>query len=282
MIDSSENFHRMKKEVYGHMLKTRGPKYTWFLRALRSFKYASLSPTRGNLLESYYTVMRYGDDIVDGDAPLPEGYTSSVDYVKDRMEFSKNLKNPYDPADYLLAYSFELAEKLGFSIHEENIAILSSMLFDAERVGKNKIFTKDELYHHFHLLDIEGTIKGAIKVFKGEPHQYSTVEPLGIASRIYYVLRDYDDDIKAGFINIPQEDIEKYRINSSDLGNRLSDPIQNWFRDESQKGLKLIDEYHDRMTGDNIKLIGKITLKLVYERPARKYFEKILNESNVK
>lgn len=64
----------MRARVFRHMLKTRGWKYRAFLRYLRLFKYFAFSPTCGAFLESYYTLMRYLDDIVDGDTPLPLGY----------------------------------------------------------------------------------------------------------------------------------------------------------------------------------------------------------------
>ena len=58
----------MRARVYQHMLATRGWKYRAFLRYLRFFKYAAFAPIRGKFLECYYVLMRFLDDIVDGDA----------------------------------------------------------------------------------------------------------------------------------------------------------------------------------------------------------------------
>ena len=58
---------KMRNRVFKHMLKTRGWKYRAFLRYLRFFKYAAFAPTRGEFLESYYVLMRFLDDVVDGD-----------------------------------------------------------------------------------------------------------------------------------------------------------------------------------------------------------------------
>ena len=68
------------------MLATRGWKYRSFLRYLGLFKYLTLDFTRGEFLESYYTLMRYLDDVVDGDIPLPDGYTSESEYILKKIE----------------------------------------------------------------------------------------------------------------------------------------------------------------------------------------------------
>ena len=106
----SEKLDSFRSEIYEHMLRTRGPKYKWFLRALRIFKYASMSPTRGAFLENYYALMRHVDDVVDGDAPLPEGYTSTEEYVSKRMYFARNPINPQEPIDHLIHHCIKLGK----------------------------------------------------------------------------------------------------------------------------------------------------------------------------
>ena len=95
------------------MLNSRGWKYRTFLRQLCFFKYAAFAPRRGEFLESYYTLMRYLDDVVDGDAVLPEGYLDGIDYLAQKIAFSKKLVNPKDEVDYLMIYCFKLAEAFG-------------------------------------------------------------------------------------------------------------------------------------------------------------------------
>ncbi len=68
-IEDERLMKKMRSKVFQHMLRTRGWKYRAFLRYLRLFKYVALAPTRGKFLESYYTLMRYLDDVVDGDIP---------------------------------------------------------------------------------------------------------------------------------------------------------------------------------------------------------------------
>ncbi|MCJ7757934.1 MAG: hypothetical protein MUP24_07270, partial [Gillisia sp.] len=89
-IGQEKRYAQMRNRVFEHMLKTRGWKYRAFLRYLRLFKYAAFAPVRGEFLESYYVLMRFLDDIVDGDAPLPEGYLDESDYISHKIRFSKN------------------------------------------------------------------------------------------------------------------------------------------------------------------------------------------------
>jgi len=276
MIKLDENFKLMKKQVYEHMLNTRGDKYKWFLRALRSFKYLSLNPARGDFLEGYYTLMRYVDDVVDGDAPIPKSYTSPITFVEEKINFANDPNNPKDVADYLMLYCFEAASRFGEDFFEETHDILSSMLFDAKRIGKGIIFPEEELMYHFHSLDIKGTVKASLKVFGEDPNKYFALEPLGLVSRIYYNLRDYGGDIEAGLVNISAEDCDKFGISSKDLENELSIGVQRWFNAEAQKGMGLLKQHKQNLSETEFNLLTRITLPVVYERSANRFFEKIL------
>jgi len=81
-VRSDKLARQMRQKVYAYLLETRAWKYRSFLWYLRFFKYISFSPVRGEFLESYYTLMRFIDDIVDGDAPLPSAYQNAEDYIQ--------------------------------------------------------------------------------------------------------------------------------------------------------------------------------------------------------
>ncbi len=266
----------LKRQVFDHMLATRPEKYRSYLSALKAFKYVAFSPSKGDFLESYYAAMRHIDDVVDGDAPLPDGVMSAEDYVQRRIDFSSSLRAPSDIADYLLLHASEKAKSFGQDFRQETEDILYSMLFDARRRGKKSIFSAEELNHHFHLLDIRGTISATLKVFGEDAGNYKILEPLGLASRIFYNLRDYGEDIEAGFVNIPNEDIKRLQI--EDPQDRISDGVRIWFRQESLRGLELLASHRTNMWGSDFGMVSRITLQFVYENPARKYFQKTLHE----
>lgn len=267
---------QMRQRIYQHMLKTRGRKYRSFLRYLRFFKYISFAPARGEFLESYYTLMRYLDDVVDGDAVLPAGYNCGTDYITDKIKFSRNPAGPADEVDYLMLHCFEVAKRFGCEFADETADILSSLLFDANRRGRLIIFPEKELKQHFHILDIRGTIRATLKVFKEDPAKYTFLEPLGTASRFQFDLEDFDDDIRAGYVNISSEDCSAFGISPADLHNSNGKPVQAWFRHHAGQGMELLKEHHRLLPLGKFSLLAKATFPLVYENPARKIFQQFL------
>ena len=163
----AKNVEQMRTRVFQHMLNTRGWKYRAFLRYLRFFKYAAFAPVRGEFLESYYVLMRFLDDIVDGDAPLPEGYPNETEYISEKIKFSKNLINPKDEVDYLMLFCFELADRFGEDFKAETEDILNSLLFDANRRGKMIIFPKKELMNHFSFAGYQRDDQGYVEDIQG-------------------------------------------------------------------------------------------------------------------
>lgn len=278
-IEDENRYAQMRNRVFKHMLKTRGWKYRAFLRYLRFFKYAAFAPTRGEFLESYYVLMRFLDDIVDGDAPLPEGFLNESDYISDKIRFSKNPVNPIDEADYLMLFCFKLAAKFGEDFQAETEDILHSLLFDAKRRGKMIIFPKKELMHHFHLLDIRGTIKATLKVFKEDPDKYELLEPLGVACRYQYDIEDIKTDLAAGYVNISQEDCTQFNIDKEDLNDPSSLKIKKWLRQRAEDGLQLLAEHHRKSHEVHFSILARWTFSLVYELPAKKVFKKIISET---
>jgi len=280
LLSLDEKKHaQMRNRVFKHMLDTRGWKYRAFLRYLRLFKYIAFAPTRGKFLESYYVLMRYLDDIVDGDVPLPDGYLNEYDYIVEKIKFSKHMINPEDEVDYLMLYCFEIAEKFGEDFQAETEDILNSLLFDAKRRGKMIIFPNKELMHHFHLLDIKGTIRATLKVFKDDPDKYLLLEPLGTACRYQYDIEDIKADLEAGYVNISKEDCKEFNILREDLNNPSSLKLKNWACHRAKQGLELIKEHHRNLDKGNFSSLEKWTFKLVYELPAKKVFKNIIAEA---
>ena len=266
----------IRSNVFQHMLKTRGWKYRAFLRYLRIFKYISFSPARGKFLEYYYTLMRYLDDVVDGDAPVPKGFSKSSEYIKRKIQFSNNPVNPEDDVDHLILFCFQLADEINKNFQYETKDILESLLFDAERRDKFTIYPENVLMHHFHKLDIRGTIRATLKIFNEDPDKYKILEPLGIACRYQYDIEDLQSDISSGYVNITEEECEFLKIGPEDIKNLQGQKLKLWCRHRAGKGLKLLKEHHRLLPEGKFKLLTRATFPLVYEFPARRLFRKIL------
>ena len=269
-------FRDMRARVYAHMLRTRGWKYRSFLRYLRVFKYVAFAPVRGEFLESYYTMMRYLDDVVDGDIAPPQGYLSEADYIRSKIRFAENPSGPSDEIEYLMVYCFALGKRFGCDFSAETRDILESLLFDAERRGKLIVFPEKELAHHFHVLDIRGTIRATLKIFRDDPDKYVHLEPLGMACRYQFNIEDIDTDIAAGYVNIPTEDCARFGITAEDLKDPDSPHIKRWLKQHATDGLALLDEHHRILKKVPFTLLEKVVFRMVYERPARKTFMKTL------
>jgi len=275
---SEKALRDLRQSIFNHMLETRGWKYRAFLRYLRLFKYAAFAPTRGKFLEAYYILMRYLDDIVDGDVPLPPGYDSAAEYMKEKIDFSKSPISPKDEVESLMVFCFELAKKFRADFTHETEDILSSLLFDAKRKDKLIVFPATVLNHHFHKLDIRGTVRATLKIFKEDPEKYEILEPLGMASRFQYDIEDIDTDLAAGYVNISEEDCREMGISEDDLRNPDAPSIRRWLKKHALEGMELLEEHHKRLPSGKFSLISRATFPLVYEWPARKVFLKTLND----
>jgi hypothetical protein len=266
----------MRAQIYQHMLKTRGWKYRSFLRFLRLFKYLSFSPARGSFLEYYYVLMRYLDDIVDGDAPLPEGYRDPIAYMEDKIAFSQNLSEPRDAADHLLLHSLRLGDQFGQEFQGETRDILNSLLFDAKRRGTWQVFPAAVLQEHFHKMDIRGTIRATLKVFGDDPKQYPLLEPLGVACRYQYDIEDVSTDLAAGYVNITLEEKEALGIQAEELRDPRSPGVGRWLQKHAREGLALLEQHRLRVKEGRFSPLARATFPVVYGWPAQKVFQKTL------
>lgn len=234
-----------------------------------------LGRTRGRMIEADYLVMRELDDMADGDTPVPEGYDSASHYIEEKIAFLRAPLTPMDNVDALLLYCEQLSRKEGLSLTHERELILRSMLFDAQRFGKYQIFSAAILNEHFYRCDIEGTGIGALKIFDEDPTKYRLVKPLGVASRIHDNLLDYEKDIKAGYINIPGEDVDRFGMTLEDIMDVNSPKVRKWFEKEGERGRGLLAEDRMLFPQGRFSTLGRFFVHLYFRRPAVHYFNNL-------
>ena len=280
-----ETLKASREKVFASMLAR--PKYGKFVSAM---KLVPLPAKRKALLLTFYAAMRTIDDIVDGDLPLPPKFSTHTGYVLDKLAFIEKLDvadafdkvKPRDDVEIMILYSLQVAQKLEYSILQETRDIVSSMLFDAQRrdehlkTGQLRFFPDAELYHHFHLLDVKGTIAGSAKVFSEDPSQYRYFEPLAFATRIRYNLRDYDEDLTKGYVNISQEDAARLGVTEAKMHDKSAPSVRRWFSEQTIKGLELLADHHKFMETADLRLLTRAVLFAQYTFPAEKYFWKLL------
>lgn len=279
MIPPIEEIQTIKLRIFRYLIRTRRKKYRWFLRAVRSLKYFPTCSSRGHLLEVYYALMRYIDDVVDGDFPLPAGYPNVESYLLQKIAFSANPVIPDDNAELMMLYCFEYGKPLGIDLSVETDSILSSMLFDAKRRGTCSVSSRQDLMRHFYLMDIKGTLCAALKLFKEDVAKYPAIEPLGIACRISYNLKDFSQDIKTGYMNICREDCERLGLASDALADQEHPAVSRWRLEQAQQGLDLIEEHENLVKKENFRWLTRLVLWLVYKRPTRRHLRQVLSEN---
>ncbi len=234
--------------IYDSMLDERSHKYRELMWIITTFKLVGQTPLfkdtktaiqRGDFFDAMYCAMRRFDDFADLDEELPQHYKSTVEqYLQSKIDFLKDPNKIKDDLDILLLKILNLSEKIGFRITEECENIINSLIFDARRINKYQIFERKELEHHFHMLDIVGTVKAMLKVYAEDPSTYRSLIPLGKAMRLYYDLRDFAEDLSRGFINIPKEDVNELNITILDL-NQANSLGQNY-----KNKIKRLNDYY--------------------------------------
>ncbi len=222
-------------EIMNEQFRRRSFRYKMFFLGLLFEKYLFLlnrtpdAKKRAILLRDYYFMMRYIDDIVDKDIIIEHSHRPQdiVHYLEEKLYFIQNElasnPNPQDEVEVMIVNCQRQAEELGFSMQKETDYIVRSLLFDAKRFSfleKEREFMLVEaevLEKHFYDLDIIGTISGCLKIYNEDVNLVPDIMPLGIASRKYYNLRDFVEDIQAGLINISTEDIALFGITDDHL-----------------------------------------------------------------
>lgn len=304
-MDLEAKVKEVTQRTISLLSEKRNGKYEGVLRGLslapQVFFFDSFSvreaTIRAELLKTFYVAMRVVDDFVDLDVPLPASYGAygGVEYVNERLDFlSKGV--PADDVDYLLLRCRYLGDELGISVEFEAESILRSMLFDAVRIkegkaGRTQVYSASELTYHFHQLDVEGTIRGMLKLFNEDPDKAGLLLPIGNAHRLKMTLQDLTADVSSYLINISSEDLDGYSITSHDLElvaslpkkfdlakrrNELPFGVRLWCTNQAATGLQYIKEQKALLREHEFRKLGKLVLKVAYLYPTEWYFAKVL------
>lgn len=272
---------KFNTDVYRWMLDTRNNKYSMFLWELQGFRYLIHNSLRADLMENYYCHQRCTDDIADGDHPLPVGYPSPSAYVQKRLDFARDPSSgPKDVVDQVLLRCYQLAERLGFSVQSETILMLQSILFDADRRGKNTEYPQAVLDKNFDDLDGKGTVSLSLKFFgedKDHEKKLHLLRPLATATRMHYSIDDLKTDLLEGVRNISAEDMAKHGITDAALRDPHSPAVQAWKRQEALKGMDLLKQHERNLHRMKLRWFTPSVLQWVFRKRAQKCFRQVLN-----
>jgi phytoene/squalene synthetase len=193
--------------------------------------------TKWKLVKLVYSLMRFLDDIVDGDGPISFFVADRKKYAQEKIDLIVNydLKNPpqsvkTDLFDAFLHQIFSMADSIGIfdQIHVGVWDLAKSIAFDADRTYESKqllakgkglaVRHREDLDKNFHWMDIIGTIYPSTELFGLEPIQSTELlKPLWLAMRDVYTLQDIFDDPKLGLCNISIEEMEQFGITMDEV-----------------------------------------------------------------
>lgn len=263
--------NRFQQYVFSSLVNRDKKKYNKFILLIRLFKYFPGQWRKGKFLELYYAIMRYFDDIADGDHRVPDGYSSASSYLEARSAILQgSLIEKREDVDELLSYAFSLAQSFDGVFIEETIMILKTLLFDAQRrLGEiPKAISRKQLRYHNYNLDIFGTIRICLVLFGENKEEYRRLAPLGVAVRTHYDVRDLHTDINAGLINIPLEDLDDIGVGVDQLNDVSNTKIEPYFVRETNRALKLLKAHRRILKTTNFSWITRFVLWFIYERNA--------------
>lgn len=207
--------------------KNRSPKATFL------FDY-TVSRRIRKYLDLCHGYLRWVDDIVDDPA---RSFAKKKAFINRQKLLIKSYQNNFEEApntieEYFLYYfmEFSLHDNLGILIHDV-FNMIDTISWDVDRLQNNGVFSEEKLDDYINLQT--QSINNIICYFTNEIDlQKFNNKNIGISSANanVFMLRDLEEDIDAGFINISKEDLEKYQI---DINNIKYDKNLNfWIKDQ--------------------------------------------------
>ena len=201
------------------------------------------------------------DDVVDGDSPLPEGW-SQKRYREQKHKLLENWAKGSPDAeilheDLLLVRALQVAERLGITLIDEIIEVWGVMQWECERRETGRLVPRTEFVRETTKLD-RGVLRAFAKLLKWNLTHFDAVAAtfVGTFTRLDW-LEDMLEDLQQGIVNIPSDAIDAYGI---DLRRVLAckswpemmqyGPFATWYREEVKITGRDWEDLHRTMGDD--------------------------------
>lgn len=186
------------------------------------------------------------DDILDGDRYIN---SESYDYVQDIIkQIETNSFNEQDPLSLLGKYVVEKLDE--YNSEKDNpyydlMQLLEILLFDRKRVMEKILLNKKELLEH-HRKTFYHSLNLTLILTKAE---YRAEDVKDLVDELSWCspMRDLEEDLKKGLVNIPKEVLEQSNLTEPEKYPHSeivkSSNVQDWIRQEYEFGLKSIQNF---------------------------------------
>lgn len=296
---------QMRKSMYARLVKRGRRKYPGLM--LRWIPPSGLQVVLGkrwNLVEPYYWMLREIDDVVDGDVPVPSMYTSSVEYLKQKIKFVQDGK-PKDFVEEIMVKCWERLDSAGgssWALRDATRDILGCMKFDQERsehfraTGNISMLSESAITKYFRQMELSGCIRGLFELLEGKASKIGEVEDVvRAAGQHRQALRDLPEDVARGVFSIPKKDwlehssMEELRFfceqckdkgrltkeSAKEFLDTAPEAVRQWARKQVDVGNSLLQKYSASGRSKQFGTTARLLLYYHYERPSRKFFADI-------
>ncbi|NWF90439.1 MAG: hypothetical protein HXY50_13380 [Ignavibacteriaceae bacterium] len=190
-----------------------------------------------------FAYLRWVDDFVDN----PNIAVSDKEKLVNRQKFliqqyaKKHFEEYKLPEEAFLYHFIEYANKVNAQILINAAKkMVEAIGMDVDRLKGDGIFSEAEL--NFYINTLSKALYDII-IYFFLPGQYQSVQNVltGRFQARAFMMRDIIEDIDAGFINIPREDINKFKLDINSIKEKRN--LEHWLEKEIDHILKLlIDE----------------------------------------
>lgn len=175
-----------------------------------------------NYLNLCFTYLRFADNFIDHPATPVCEKRKFIDEQKKIISLLKSGNYPRNintnkMEEACLFYFSDYAIKSNNLILIEALQkMICALEMDVCRLEDSGIFSNDEFDRYIKLMS--KSLHNILHIFfVSDPHYLSEEFYLNVFTANAQMIRDMEEDINAGFINISREDIEHYNLNTADL-----------------------------------------------------------------
>jgi len=234
-------------EEAGHLV-VRSPKY-WQL-VFKVYLSSLRNALPAKVFRASYFFCRHIDDVLDGDRHVSDDPKDYVHAILRAMHNESGGPEVVELYRFAVGHLIDMAKEGEEPAQHFKRVMKDAMLFDYERAQTRRVLTREELHRYYDdtfapVMDLALMIAGSSSRSVDIPESVTTQGHI-------YSVRDLDQDLSQGIINIPAEELAKSSIDvHRPFGRKevLADShLSGWVKNE-------VSTHHDNLSKWRQKLV---------------------------
>lgn len=227
-----------------------------------------IDKSKRDYLNLSFTYLRWVDDIVDNPATPVEEKKKFILRQKNLLLSLYNDNNSLKPAvieEACVFYFAQYAKSINnFILLDEVKNMVEALSMDVYRHECSGIFSNDELDHYIELMS-KSLFRILANFCPPDPHYSEEFYSGAKFGTLALMIRDLEEDIETGYINIGKEDAARYKLDIKSLKNDGNFSL--WLRDRIKYIFSLLDHEISQLHNMPIKLRILACYSLAYRLP---------------